>query len=182
MNALAIVRGCPWRRVMPRTGRQRLEVMALVLIIIGCAGVGLDAAASADPDKLEGKPVPAADVAAVVEAALSCPALNPPKMAAQVMAASAFSATAKQVAGLDNDACGEWRPSTDASRGDRRANILALGPGDGAPRRGQRPAQGRRYELERLLGRADEPTRQPEGSEVAIREAVTPAGSGGRGR
>ncbi|WP_285690284.1 hypothetical protein [Actinoplanes sp. NBRC 103695] len=112
---------------MPKTGRQRLEVMALVLIIIGCAGAGLDAAATADPDKLEGKPVPAADVAAVVEAALSCPALNPPKVAAQVMAASAFSATAKQVVGLDNDAWGEWRPSTDASRGDRRANILALG-------------------------------------------------------
>jgi len=127
MSAPAIVRGRPWRRLTATTTRKRLEVIALALAVVGCGVVGLEAAATADPDKVKGTTVPDADVAAVVEAALSCPALTPPKVAAQIMAASAFTGSATRIAGLDTEDWGRWRPSPDAVRGDRRANIVALG-------------------------------------------------------
>ncbi|WP_433385961.1 RICIN domain-containing protein [Micromonospora sp. KLBMP9576] len=101
--------------------------MALVGIIVACGAVGLEMAATADPDKLVGEAVPDGDVPAIVEAALSCPALNPPKLAAQIMAASGFKGGPDTIAGLDEAAWEKWRPSSDASRADRRANIVALG-------------------------------------------------------
>ncbi|WP_422747616.1 RICIN domain-containing protein [Micromonospora sp. WMMD1219] len=101
--------------------------MALVGIIVACGAVGLEMAATADPDKLAGEPVPDGDVPAIVEAALSCPTLNPPKLAAQIMAASGFKGSAERIGGLDDAAWQKWRPSPNANRGDRRANIIAVG-------------------------------------------------------
>ncbi|MFG1605386.1 RICIN domain-containing protein [Actinoplanes sp. NPDC049265] len=126
MKASAIVRGRPWRRLLSST-RRRVEIVALVVIILSSGGVAFEMAATADPDTLKGEPVPASDVAAVVESALSCPSLNPSKVAAQIMAASGFKGNADTVAGLDKTAWDKWRPSSDANRGDRRANIVALG-------------------------------------------------------
>lgn len=116
----------PWRRLVSST-RKRVEIVALVGVIVACGAVGLEMAATADPDKLVGEPVPDGDVPAIVEAALSCPTLNPPKLAAQIMAASGFKGGADTIAGLDQAAWEKWRPSPDANRADRRANIIALG-------------------------------------------------------
>jgi hypothetical protein len=126
MRSNAIVRGRPWRRILS-SRRKQVEVMALVLVIVSCGAVALEVAATADNGTLRGEPVPDGDVSAVVEAALSCPALNPPKMAAQIMMASGFKGRADGLAGLDEASFNKWRPSADVSRTDRRANIVALG-------------------------------------------------------
>jgi hypothetical protein len=126
MKAFAKVQGRPWRRLVSST-RKRVEVVALVVTIVTCGAVAFEMSATADPDRLAGEPVPDSDVPAIVEAALSCPALNPPKVAAQIMALSGFKVRADQVAGLDKAAWDKWRPSSDANRADRRARIVALG-------------------------------------------------------
>ncbi|GLY97262.1 hypothetical protein Acsp02_45160 [Actinoplanes sp. NBRC 103695] len=101
--------------------------MALVMTIVGCGAVVFEMAATADNDKLKGEPVPGGDVSAIAEAALSCPSLNPPKVAAQIMAASGFKGKGDALTGLDDASFRKWRPSSDVSRADRRANIVALG-------------------------------------------------------
>ncbi|MFI6257036.1 hypothetical protein ACIBCL_13195 [Micromonospora zamorensis] len=126
MKATASGQRRPWRRLISST-RKRVEIVALVGVILASGAVGFELAATADPDKLVGEPVPDGDVPAIVEAALSCPALNPPKLAAQIMAASGFKSSPDMIAGLDQAAWEKWRPSSDASRADRRANIIALG-------------------------------------------------------
>lgn len=107
--------------------RKRVEIVALVVTVVACGAVAFEMAATADPTKVTGEPVPGADVPAIVEAAVSCPALNPAKVAAQIMAASGFKGDTHAVAGLDDAAFTKWRPSADSSRNDRRANIVALG-------------------------------------------------------
>jgi hypothetical protein len=126
MRSFAIVRGRPWRRLLSST-RKRVEVVALVMIMVACGAVAFEMAATAGSDTLEGEPVPDGDVSAIVEAALSCPALTPPKVAAQIMAASGFKGKGDSIAGLDDASFDKWRPSSDVSRADRRANIVALG-------------------------------------------------------
>ncbi|MFF5175368.1 RICIN domain-containing protein [Micromonospora sp. NPDC000089] len=117
-----------WRRFLSTT-RGRAEVVALSLTIVVCAALAFEVVpAIATGDKLKGAAVSDEDVASVVSAALSCPSLTPPKVAAQVMAATAFGGTAgsRGVAGMDDDTWRKWQPWDDAQRTDRRANILAL--------------------------------------------------------
>src|SRR5690606_28937174 len=77
-------------------------------------------------------PVPADQLAAIRAGALSCPILTAPRLAAQVMAASAFNPRAATpdgaagVAGLTDRVWRQWKPSPDALRGDAGANIIAL--------------------------------------------------------
>src|SRR4051812_42300071 len=103
MKATASGQRRPWRRLISST-RKRVEIVALVGVILASGAVGFELAATADPDKLVGEPVPDGDVPAIVEAALSCPALNPPKLAAQIMAASGFKSSPDMIAGLDQAA------------------------------------------------------------------------------
>jgi beta-glucanase (GH16 family) len=100
---------------------------AVVVLGIGPAG-GATA--------LTGLPVPADQLQAINSAALSCPALTPPRLAAQIMAASAFDPQATTaeggsgVAGLTDAAWHQWAPGPDAARSDVTANILALAHDD----------------------------------------------------
>lgn len=117
-----------WRQVLGTT-RKRVEVVALALTIVVCGVLALEVIpAIADDEKLEGTPVPTEDVPALVAAALSCPALTPPKVAAQVMAATAFGANGANtgLAGMDDAAWSKWRPSSGATRTDRQASVLAM--------------------------------------------------------
>ncbi|WP_345639411.1 family 16 glycosylhydrolase, partial [Rugosimonospora acidiphila] len=76
--------------------------------------------------------VPPAYLAAIETGAQSCPALTPPKLAAQLMAASGFNPAARTssggsgIAGLTDTQWKQWTPAPDAARGDAAANILAL--------------------------------------------------------
>ncbi|MFI5935031.1 RICIN domain-containing protein [Actinoplanes sp. NPDC051494] len=118
----------PWRRVLTTT-RGRAEVVALSLTIVVCGALALEVVpAIADDEKLAGTPVPAEDVPSLVAAALSCPALTPPKVAAQVMAATGFGADGANsgVAGMDDATWSKWRPSSTAARTDRQASMLAM--------------------------------------------------------
>ncbi|PRY29557.1 RICIN domain-containing protein [Pseudosporangium ferrugineum] len=122
------------RRRLSRLGRRRIDVVAAAVLVLG--GITLTVtqtgSAFADPDQVAGKPVPERDVEPIVAAALSCPALTPPRLAAQLMAASGFdpgaaeSGTRKGVAGLKDTTWKKWRPWNGARRADREANILAL--------------------------------------------------------
>ncbi|GAA0587288.1 hypothetical protein GCM10010172_85500 [Paractinoplanes ferrugineus] len=103
--------------------------MALALTIVVCGVLALEVIpAIADDEKLEGKPVPTEDVPALVAAALSCPALTPPKVAAQVMAATAFGSDGANtgLAGMNDATWSKWRPSSGAARTDRQASVLAM--------------------------------------------------------
>ncbi|MGC4806691.1 transglycosylase SLT domain-containing protein [Micromonospora sp. DT233] len=122
----------------PTRGRSRLRRTDLVLsmvLVSAVATVGFLqlAPAQADNERLVGKPVPAADLSTIQSAALSCPALTGPRLAAQVMAASGFdSGTARAaggvrgLAGLDDTTWRRWEPWPKAQLTDRRANVVAL--------------------------------------------------------
>ncbi|HWS33517.1 MAG TPA: RICIN domain-containing protein [Actinoplanes sp.] len=71
----------------------------------------------------------------LVEAADSCPALTPARLAGQVMAASQFSGNAvagfsaaggRGVAGLTSQAWRKWAPWPEAEQTDNKANVVAL--------------------------------------------------------
>ncbi len=114
---------------MPANIRGRTEVVALALTVVVCGALALDVVpAIADAEKLEGRPVPAEDVPHLVAAALSCPALTPPKLAAQVMAATAFGTDGSNrgLSGMDEAAWSKWRPFAGADRKDHEAGILAV--------------------------------------------------------
>ncbi|MEV4637757.1 RICIN domain-containing protein [Actinoplanes sp. NPDC049548] len=113
---------------------RRTDVVAAAVLALGGVTLAVvqTGSAFADPDQLAGKPVPAGDVEPIVAAALSCPALTPPRLAAQVMAASGFDPGAAEpgsrrgVAGLKDTTWKKWQPWSGARRADREANILAL--------------------------------------------------------
>lgn len=80
-------------------------------------------------NQLTGTPVPASDLRIIESAALSCPALTGPRLAAQLMATGAFTSGTSggpDVDGLDPGAWRKWSPWPDAQRDDRRAGIMAL--------------------------------------------------------
>ena len=103
-----------------------------LILVLGLVAFIEFGPAVAEGGDVAGKPVPAGDLATNTTAALSCPALTGPKLAAQVMAASGFDAYASGVGGrqglggLDAAAWDKWAPWPGAQRTDRRANILAL--------------------------------------------------------
>jgi hypothetical protein len=89
---------------------------------------------SADTGPLPGVEVPASYLPYIEEAAASCTALAPPKVAGHVMEESGLSPTATAtssggsgLAGLTNDEWNVWQPWIDADALDPRANFLALG-------------------------------------------------------
>jgi beta-glucanase (GH16 family) len=111
----------------------RLMVGALV-VCLALVGAGLTAVAPDSAPRTDAKavPVPAADLAAVLAGAGSCPVLTPSRLAAQIMAASGFSTTARTpstgigIAALTNAQWAAWAPAPDAERSDASADILAL--------------------------------------------------------
>jgi hypothetical protein len=116
--------------------------------MVTVAALGLAAlitlAASARPDAasavpaLPGTEVSDADLEVLVEAAESCPALTPARLAGQVMAASQFSGNAvhavsaaggRGAAGLTPQNWRKWAPWQNAKQTDRKASIVALAHG-----------------------------------------------------
>ncbi|MFK3979277.1 ricin-type beta-trefoil lectin domain protein [Micromonospora sp. NPDC050397] len=108
-------------------------VLAMVGVCAVAAGSGFGAA-TAEETGLRARPVPAARVSTIASAALSCPALSPARVAAQLMAASGFeinlrvdgSAGAAGIAGLPETTWQAWAPWPRAPRLDVDANIVAL--------------------------------------------------------
>ncbi|MDP9799444.1 hypothetical protein J2S43_007956 [Catenuloplanes nepalensis] len=117
------------RRLLAST-RGRVELGLLALVLVLCAATAFVVVpAIAGGRKLAAEPVPAADLRAIVTAALSCPSLNPPRLAAQIMVASGFRDAGPHgnVAGIDPATWEAWRPSAYARPADRAAAIVALG-------------------------------------------------------
>ena len=126
MRALGVAGPAGRRVALLRQLRQRELAIALVVIVAVFVGVfvtlGRGGAASTDA-----VPVPPSMVDAFVEAASSCRALTPPRLAAQVMAASGFATTGEQgVAALTAEEWEVWAPSAGVPRQAVRENILAL--------------------------------------------------------
>ncbi|MEV6636990.1 RICIN domain-containing protein [Actinoplanes sp. NPDC051470] len=123
------------RRGLTGRMRARAEIAGLTALLLACGTVAaLEVApAIADPHRLIGGPVPDGDVQTIVSAALSCPSLTPPKLAAQLMENSGFAnrtaGGVKGVAGLTDEQWQRWKPWSYARRGDRQANIVALAHG-----------------------------------------------------
>src|SRR5260370_13900100 len=88
--------------------------------------------AAGDTGMLMGLRVPRDQLQAIDSAALSCPVLSPPRLAAQVMAASRFDPRARTadggsgLAGLSGAQWRRWAPAPGAMRSDAKANIVAL--------------------------------------------------------
>lgn len=133
-------------------GRQALGVLGrlwrhggrlgqlLVISLVLCLAVASGAAASLSlgpstpesPTVLTGLPVPLTMLPAIKSAAKSCPTLTGPRLAAQLMVASAFNPGAaiagggSGVAGLTEALWQRWMPVPGARRADASANIVAL--------------------------------------------------------
>lgn len=116
--------------------------------LVAVTALGLAAlitlAASARPDSayavpaLPGAEVSDADLRILTEAAESCPALTPARLAGQVMAASQFSGDpvkavsavgGRGAAGLTPQTWRKWAPWRDAKQTDAKASIVALAHG-----------------------------------------------------
>ncbi|MCA2213387.1 ricin-type beta-trefoil lectin domain protein [Jidongwangia harbinensis] len=116
----------------------RLKKSVAATAIAGVAGLSVVAAigwgvADADDDELVGRAISDAHLAAINEAALSCPMLTPTRIAGQLMAESGLNEKAKRtvsggrgIAGLDDADWKRWAPWQKAARTDPAANILAL--------------------------------------------------------
>lgn len=139
VNAAApayVVRSVTSRRDFARAMRRvaagkrgRLELAGLGLAVVLLIGVAIEVPpAIADAHKLTGRPVPDGDLPAVVAAATSCPTLTAPRVAAQLMALTGFSAsvTGPAIAGMSDSDWTHWRPSSTAERDDTGDNIVAL--------------------------------------------------------
>ncbi|WP_163571698.1 hypothetical protein [Fodinicola feengrottensis] len=104
--------------------------LVVVAVLFATQGFSTYNPVLAGTHELTGTPVPAVDLPTIQSAALSCPALSGPKVAAQLMATGAFDSGASggpTVDGLDPSQWRKWLPWPDADRDDRRANnIVAL--------------------------------------------------------
>jgi hypothetical protein len=117
-----------------RSARWRTALVATVVVVV--AGGGTAAAVTMLGDAGQGDvpavAVPAEHRAPLAEAARSCPALTPARLAGQVMAESRFVADAvndrggRGLAGLTDDAWRTWQPWASAGRLDPGANVAAL--------------------------------------------------------
>ncbi len=96
----------------------------LVTIGFGVAGAAVEIT--------PGVRVPAAYLPTIMAASSSCPALSPPRLTGQLMAASGFDPDAttsdggQGIAGLTDEVWTQWAPSATAQRNDPKANIVAL--------------------------------------------------------
>lgn len=119
------------RRRRGAVGRWGVAVLAAVLAVVCVVVAGLSLPRD---DSAPGAPVPAADLAAIISAAQSCPAVTAPRLAGQLMATSAFTPAAASsavpggtgLAGLDDAAWKKWAPGPQADRGNAADNIVAL--------------------------------------------------------
>lgn len=117
----------------------RLRRAVAVTAVPGLVGVCAVAAgsgfgdATAQESGRAASPVPVAQVSTIAAAALSCPALTPARVAAQLMAASGFEVNLRAdssggagIAALTDSAWQDWAPWPRAPRLDTDANIFAL--------------------------------------------------------
>jgi len=103
------------------------------LVVVGvCALIVTLGVGSAGSAPIAGSPVPAKDTKVIIDAAKSCPALSPPKLAGQIMEASRFepngvtSHGGQGIAGLTDTVWKKWAPWPGARRTDSRASIIGL--------------------------------------------------------
>jgi hypothetical protein len=124
MKMLPVVSHASWR-----------VKVAILVAAVGLAGVGVVVTVSvggAETTPLAGVPVPSDLMPSIREAAKSCPALSPARVAGQLMEASRFSTDANTerggqgMAGLTDVAWATWAPWKGAKRSDARASILGL--------------------------------------------------------
>jgi hypothetical protein len=118
-----------------RRGSRRALVAQVTVASVGIAGLlgGSGATvATAAPSIPEGHAPSPELAAAVADAAKSCPALSPSRLAAQLMVESGLNPErraqggARGVAGLTDSAWLRWKPSDSAQRTDDAANVEAL--------------------------------------------------------
>ena len=115
-------------------GRPRqMLALGLAVLLLGVASLVLTlGVGSAESSLIAGVPVPAKELAAINDAAKSCPALSPPKLAGQLMEASGFAAASaasgagEGIAALSEPVWKRWTPWSGASRKDSQASIVAL--------------------------------------------------------
>ncbi|MFG1605331.1 ricin-type beta-trefoil lectin domain protein [Actinoplanes sp. NPDC049265] len=107
-----------------------IAAVAALSVAVTAAGYGV---ASADDDHLVGKALSDQQVEALTEAATSCPALTPARLAGQLMVESGLDESAQQtasggrgLAGLSDTVWQKWTPWSNAGRMDPEANIIAL--------------------------------------------------------
>jgi beta-glucanase (GH16 family) len=128
-----------WRYGGPR-GRLGVSSLALctVLLCVAAASVAVTPAAGVTtaPTVRTGLPVPPGQLPVIKNAATSCPELTPPRLAAQLMAASGFNPDFRApggiigVAGLTLAQWRQWIPAPGTPRTDVASNILALAHDD----------------------------------------------------
>jgi hypothetical protein len=130
---LLVIKGVTLPTLPTPLRRRRLALAAVgALAVVAFGVIMVTTPGSAETVPLPGVPVPAEYRAFLAEAAKSCPALTPAKVAGQVMEESRFSPSSVNgrggtgLAGLTDAAWETWRPSSGASRTDPRANIVAL--------------------------------------------------------
>ncbi|MFC3499563.1 ricin-type beta-trefoil lectin domain protein [Micromonospora krabiensis] len=125
------------RRGLGRLNTPLRRSVAVGLPLVLTAVVGVVAATrftgfSPEDVARSGRPAPASELPTIAAAARSCPVLTPARLAAQLMAASAFSPTAdaegggRGIAGLTDTVWDTWKPGPAARRDDPSANIVAL--------------------------------------------------------
>jgi len=116
-------------------GKRRALVAQVAVAAVGIASLlgGSGATvATAGPATPEGRPPSPELAAAIAAAAKACPALSPPRLAAQLMVESGLDPKrrgrdgASGVAGLTDAAWLRWKPSDSAQRTDDVANVEAL--------------------------------------------------------
>ncbi len=121
------------RRLLKVNRRVAVGAALAVVVLGGAVAVTLNSANAAEP--LAGNEVSSADYKILVDAAGSCPALTPARLAGQVMVASQFGSQpveaiselgAQGTAGLTPQTWQKWAPWPDASPTDREASIVAL--------------------------------------------------------
>jgi hypothetical protein len=112
-------------------GRWVFAVLAAAVAVVGVVVAGLSLPGE---DSNQAVPVSAADLAVIVSAAQSCPAVTAPRLAGQLMAASALKPSASSsavpggagIAGLSDAVWKKWAPAAQANRGSTADNIVAL--------------------------------------------------------
>jgi hypothetical protein len=120
----AVHRGRPAFESLFRAARRRgraIAVLSSASVVGSVALVGLHPAGAA------GLPlVPAGDMAYLKEAAASCPALTPARLAGQIMGPRPAQTDVAVIAAVTTDSWDAWAPYPGASPADHRAKILAL--------------------------------------------------------
>lgn len=121
--------------MLVRLARRRWVIIAVGVLVASGFGVAFVATRTsiAESGPAPGLTVPVEYRPYFFRAAKSCPALSAAKLAGQVMAESGFSEKAvgsrdggSGTAGLTDAEWKVWKPTSDASRSDAEANIIAL--------------------------------------------------------